>query len=142
MSKGEIARRLAIGCTSVRRIREERRTYPTFPNDPTDEALARDWTLCAEDLAEVRRCRGHDNRHRFAMKLCALRALGRFADDIENVPVRVASHIGGQLGLPASLFVSTSDRVATESEQAQRIRAHLEYTRFDETAMLTASKRR
>jgi TnpA family transposase len=110
------------------------RAYPTFPSDPTDEELARDWTLSLADLVEVRRCRGDDNRHRFAIQLCALRTLGRFADDIETVPVRVANHIGAQLGLPATLFVKTSDRLATETGQAQRIRAHLRYTTFDDAA--------
>ena len=110
------------------------RGYPAFPSDPGDEELARDWTLSAADLAEVRRCRGDDNRHRFAIQLCALRAIGRFADDIESVPVRVANHIGAQLGLPATLFVKTSDRLATETGHVQRIRAHLGYTTFDEAA--------
>jgi TnpA family transposase len=110
------------------------RGYPTFPTDPADEELAHDWTLSAADLVEVRRCRGDDNRHRFAIQLCALRTLGRFADDIETVPVHVANHIGAQLGLPATLFVRTVDRMETEREQAQRIRAYLRYTTFDEPA--------
>jgi hypothetical protein len=35
----------------------------TLPTDPNDEQLARDWTLSADDLSEVRRCRGNDKRH-------------------------------------------------------------------------------
>ena len=38
-----------------------------LPIDPTDEDLARDWTLSAEDLTEVRRCRGDDKRHSSAL---------------------------------------------------------------------------
>ena len=110
------------------------RGYPTFPLDPSDEELARDWTLTVEDLVEIRRCRGEDNRHRFALQLCALRALGRFADDCESVPVRVVNHLGAQLGLRATLFVKASDRAATDTEHAHRIRAHLGYRTFDESA--------
>lgn len=111
------------------------RGYPTFPLDPSDEELARDWLLSPADLTETRRCRGDDNRHRFAIQLCALRALGRFADDCESVPVRVVNHLGAQLGLRATLFVKASARAATDTEHAQRIRAHLDYKSFDEAAL-------
>jgi len=59
--------------------------YPELAVDPTDEELARDWTLSAADLDEVHRCRGDDNRHRFAVQLCALRVLGRFVDDVTRI---------------------------------------------------------
>jgi TnpA family transposase len=36
-----------------------------LPVDPTDEELARDWTLSEADKAEVRRCRGDANRRHF-----------------------------------------------------------------------------
>lgn len=93
-------------------------SYPAFPSDPTDEELARDWTLSAVDFVEVRRCRGEDNRHRFAVQLCALRTLGRFADDVENVPVRVSSRVGGDpiCGGPAGATwpaYPTTDAAAT-----------------------------
>ncbi len=110
------------------------RWYPTFPSDPTDEELARDWTLSARDLVEVRRCRGNDNRHRFAIQLCALRALHRFADDVEAVPVRIVNHLGSQLGLPATLFVRDAERAATETDHAHRIRAYLGFGTYDDAA--------
>jgi hypothetical protein len=116
------------------------RGYPLLPSDPSDEALARDWTLSVVDIGEVRRCRGEDNRHRFAIQLCALRTLGRFADDIESVPVRVVNHVGAQLGLPATLFVKGPDRAATETDHAHRIRAHLGYTTFDTVAAATPGR--
>jgi hypothetical protein len=46
--------------------------YPELAVDPTDEELTRDWTPSVADLDEMHRCRGDDNRHRFAMQLCAL----------------------------------------------------------------------
>ncbi len=65
-----------------------------LPIDPTDEDLAREWTLSADDLEEVRRCRGDDNWRRFAIQLCAMRAFGCFADDVGRVPVRVRRRLG------------------------------------------------
>lgn len=102
-----------------------------LPVDPSDEELARDWTLSVADLEEVRRSRGSEHRQRFAVQLCALRTLGRFVDDLGKVPVRIANHIGRQLGLPPSLFIDEPERPATASEQAQRIREYLGYRPFD-----------
>jgi hypothetical protein len=39
----------------------QRRNPVVFPEDPTDEELARDWTLSEADKTEVLRCR--TNRH-------------------------------------------------------------------------------
>jgi hypothetical protein len=79
-----------------------------------------DWTLSA-DLEEVRKGRGPEHRQRFAVQLCALRALGRFVDDFARVPVRIANHIGRHLGLPPSLFIEEPERPATASEHARRL---------------------
>ncbi len=68
------------------------------------------------------------------MQLCALRALGRFVDDFAKVPVRIANHIGRQLGLPPSLFIAEPERPATASEQEQRIREYLGCRAFDAQA--------
>ncbi len=108
--------------------------YVELPVDPTDEELARDWTLSVPDLEEVRKARGPEHRQRFAIQLCALRALGRFVDDFAAVPVRIANHIGRQLGLPPSLFIAEPERPATASEQEQRIREYLGYRAFDAKA--------
>jgi hypothetical protein len=50
-----------------------RRHLRVLPEDPTDEELARHWTLSEADPREVRRCRGEDNRRRVALQLGALR---------------------------------------------------------------------
>jgi len=79
-----------------------------LPVDPTDEELARDWTLSEEDLVEVRRCRGADKRHSFALQLCVLRRLGRFLspDEYDAIPVRIMNHVGRQVGRPPVLLVT------------------------------------
>ncbi len=74
------------------------------------------------------------NRHRFAVQLCALRSLGRFVDDFAAAPVRIVNHVGRQLGLAPSLFITPPDRPATMTEHAQRIREYLGYQPFDDDA--------
>jgi hypothetical protein len=103
-----------------------------LPADPVDEELARDWTLSEADKAEVRRCRGDNNRRRFALRLCTLRNYGRFLNDYETVPVRILNHLSCQLELPPVLFVTSPDRDATVSEHEQRIRHYLGYRQFDQ----------
>jgi Domain of unknown function (DUF4158) len=44
-----------------------RRHLLVLPEDPTDEELVRYWTLSEADKHEVLRCRGEDNRRRFAL---------------------------------------------------------------------------
>ena len=105
-----------------------------LPSDLSDEVLAREWTLSHEDKIEVFRCRGEDNRLRFAIQLCALRSVGRFVYDFARVPVRITNFLGAQLGLPATLFLVDSERRATDSDHAQRIRAYLRFTPFDDGA--------
>jgi len=106
--------------------------YADLAVDPSDEELARDWSLSVTDLEEVRRCRGDDNRHRFAVQLCALRVLGHFVDDVTAVPVRIANHVGRQIGRPPVLFIEPTDRRATKHEHAERLRVYLGYQPFDE----------
>jgi hypothetical protein len=47
--------------------------------------LSRDWTLSVDDNVEVLRYRGDDNRMRFALQLCALRAVCRFVYDFAQL---------------------------------------------------------
>lgn len=65
----------------------QRRTPITLPIDPTEEELARDWTLSDADKAEVLRCRGDGHRRSFAVQLCVLRRYGRFLIEYEAIPV-------------------------------------------------------
>ena len=76
-----------------------RQRGPSLPEDPSEEELARDWTLSDADRAEVQRCRGDDNRRRFAAQLCVLRQHGRFLEQYGDVPVRILNHLNRQLGL-------------------------------------------
>ena len=110
----------------------QRRASTALPEDPSEEELARDWTLSELDSAEVRRCRGGDHRRRFAVQLCMLRQYGRFLEDYTLVPVKILNHLGRQLQLPPVLSLPSPERPATESAQQQRLRSYLGYQLFDE----------
>ncbi len=107
-----------------------------LPVDPSDEDLARDWTLSAADIVEVKRCRGDDNRLRFAIQLCVLRNTGRFVSDFDTVSVPIANHLGCQLDLPPVLFVAAPVREATDLEHERRIREYLGFRPFDDESRL------
>ena len=108
-----------------------RRSGVMLPEDPSDDELARNWTLSEPDKRQVLLCRGEDNRRRFALQLCVLRGYGRFLESEETPPVRIANHLGTQLELPPLLLVAGGGRAATETEYAERIRRHLGFVRFD-----------
>ena len=91
-----------------------RRHLLVLPEDPTDEELVRHWTLSEADKHEVLRCRGEDNRRRFALQLCALRTYGRFVPNQAVVPVRILNYLGRQLDLPPTLFLPPPHREATD----------------------------
>src|SRR5262245_18868111 len=110
----------------------QRRNPVVFPEDPTDEELARDWTLSETDRAEVLRCRTHHHRLSFAVQLCVLRAQGRFLSDYEAVSVRITNHLCRQLDLPPVLFVNPPQREATDLEHERRIRDYLGFRSFDQ----------
>jgi TnpA family transposase len=113
---------------------DRRRAGLTLPQDPSEEELARDWTLSESDRVEVLRCRGDDNRRRFALQLCVLRQHGRFLDRYGDVPVRILNHLNRQLGLVPVVSLREAERDATESSHQQRIREYLGYRTFDEEA--------
>jgi TnpA family transposase len=105
-----------------------------LPEDPSEEELARNWTLSEADRSQVVRCRGDDNRRRFAIQLCVLRQYGRFLEDYARVPVRILNHLNRQIHLPPALSLTGAERNATETEHHERIREYLGYQLFDAEA--------
>src|SRR5262249_41502445 len=103
-----------------------------IPAHPSEDELARYWSLSPVDLGEVSHCRGADHKRRFALQLCMVRAHGRFLDDYRQAPLRIVNHLSRQLELPPVLFLSPPGREPTEREQAQRIRRYLGLTTFDQ----------
>jgi TnpA family transposase len=115
-------------------MRSRQQSRVTLPEDSGEEELARDWTLSEADHGEVLRCRGDDNRRRFAIQLCVLRRYGTFLERYADVPVRILSHLNRQLGLPPVPVLPEAERDATESGYQQRLRDYLNFRSFDEEA--------
>jgi TnpA family transposase len=113
-------------------MRTRRRT--PLPVDPSEDELARHWSLTPSDLAVIAECRGPNYRRRFALQLYMLRAHGRFLEDYRHAPIKIVNHLSRQLGLPPVLLLDRSRREPTERVQAQRIRRHLGLRRFDKAA--------
>jgi Domain of unknown function (DUF4158) len=105
--------------------------HGVLPADPSEDELARHWTLTDDDLAEVAQCRGADHRRRFALQLCTLRAYGRLLDDYRQAPLKIVSHLSRQLDLPPVLFLAPPGRGQTERAQSLRIRRYLDLRSFD-----------
>lgn len=98
--------------------------------DPGEEALARDWTLSAEDLAEIRRCRAPYPKLHFAVQLCCLRKYGTYLDRL-RVPLKIINHINVQIGLEPVLMVP--DEILheqTRQEHETRIRSYCGFDSF------------
>ena len=106
-----------------------------IPADPSEDDLARYWSLSPADLREASRCRGADHKRRFALQLCMLRTHGRFLDDYRQAPLRIVNHLSRQLDLPPVLFLGPPGREPTEREQAGRIRRYLGLAAFDQNAI-------
>ena len=104
--------------------------------DPSEDELARDWSLSSADLAVIAECRSGDHRRRFALQLCVMRRHGCFLDDYRRVPVKIVNHLSRQLGLAPVLFLDRPGRAQTEREQSLRIRRYLGIRDFDQQAAI------
>ena len=103
-----------------------------LPDDPTEEELARDWTLSKEDFDQVLTCRGQENRLRFSVQLCLVRKTGRFLSETQTVPARVLNHLCRQLDYHPVFRLPPAGRAATESEHRQRILSYLSLRSYGE----------
>ncbi len=102
--------------------------------DPSEDELARHWSLSSADLAVIAECRSGDHRRRFALQLCVMRSHGCFLDDYRRVPIKIVNHLSRQLGLAPVLFLDRPGRAQTEREQSLRIRRYLGIRDFDRQA--------
>ncbi len=97
----------------------------------TDEKLAFEWTLSADDKTEIFKCRGEDNQKTFALLLCVLRNNGFFLRDSSKVPNQAVNHVNRQLGFSPIFLFEIQMRDATRTEYERRICHYLGYRRFD-----------
>ena len=103
----------------------------TLPQEFSDEEMARDWILSAEDCTEIGKV-STTFRLFVAVQLCAVRLYGRFLNAVPDVSPRILNFLGSQLGLPPSLTVEVPDRKATYTEHRKNILDYLGFQKFDE----------
>ena len=105
-----------------------------LPEYPSEEELAKNWSLSEVDRKFIGQCRGEDNKRRFALQLCTLRTYGRFLGNYANTPTRIINHLGAQLDLNPLLFMDISSQDATEYRYQKKIRDYLGYEPFSEAS--------
>lgn len=104
-----------------------------FPQQFSDEAMVRDWTLSPRDIAEVETSRT-SFRLFIALQLCAVRVYGRFLPHVHDLSPHLINYVGQQLGLPPSLAVVVPERKATYTDHRHKIMTYLGFQPFDAQA--------
>lgn len=119
--------------TTKERFLSNRKRYQpiTFPQEFSDEEMARDWTLSNDDKEEVGKYR-KNSRLFIAIQLCAVRLYGRFLNDVHELSPRIVNYLNSQLDLPPVLTIEVSDRKATYSEQRNNIMSYLGFQKYDD----------
>lgn len=103
---------------------------PLIPEDPSEEELARDWSLSEEDVAQVNRSRSPIPKLHLALQLCYLRKYGCFLSEFQ-VPLKIVNHIHLQIGLEPVLFAPELTMYEeTRQEHEARIRRYLGFNSF------------
>jgi len=101
-----------------------------LPEDPSEEELARDWSLSQTDLGEVRHSRNALSKLHFAVQLCVLRKYGQFLFPF-HVPLRIINHISIQIGLePVMIAPDSPLHEQTIQEHEIRIRSYCGFDTF------------
>ena len=113
------------------RPRRRRPRTLVLPERLSDDELARDWSLSAADLEGLASFR-EKYRLAGALQLCSLRLFGQFLKDPTHASPRVVAHLSAQLGQPAPLFVESSRRPTTRSDQQNALLKIAGFRRFDD----------
>lgn len=111
--------------------KRQRHRPMVLPQHFSEEEMVRDWTLSEDDLEEIRKYRKSFRLH-IALQLCAMRLYGRFLNEIHDVSPRILNYFNAQLGLPPSLALQVSGRIATLKEHRKNILKYLEFHKFNE----------
>lgn len=128
-------RKLGGAVTTQEKFLSKRQRYQpiTLPQTFSEEEMTRDWTLSANDKAEINKYRKRFRLH-MAIQICAVRLYGRFLNQVHDLSPQIVNYLGQQLDLPPSLAVEIPEREATYLEHRQTVLKHLGFQRFDEGA--------
>lgn len=103
-------------------------------DDPSEEELARNWSLSLDDVAEIERCRNPYPKLHFAVQLCFLRVYGTFLSPF-RVPLKIVNHIHLQIGIDPVLIAPSSELHDQARQQHEtRIRKYCGFDPFGVTS--------
>ncbi len=103
----------------------DRRAYTDFPPAIDEYALARYFTLTAQDQKAVSRCRGDHNRLGLASQLSWLRWLGWQPEHTQGAPEVGTNFLAHQLNVSAGQLAHYPDHPRTWWLHAEQVRVHL-----------------
>jgi hypothetical protein len=72
---------------------KEREAYDTSPDAIAYREVVQYFTLTPDDLSEIRKGRGKALKFGFALRLCQLRWLGRFPNDVTGAPTAALEYL-------------------------------------------------
>lgn len=109
---------------------QERQAYDTVPSEISHREVNQFFTLTPDDLAEVRKGRGKALRFGFALRLCQLRWLGFFPDQVTAAPAPALQCLSEQLHLASEVLRGYPEQGPIRWVHMTRIREHLGYREF------------
>ena len=110
---------------------KERETYDAVPKDISHRQVIQHFTLTPDDLAEIGKSRGRDLKLGFALRLCQLRWLGRFPNDVTAAPDSALQYLSEQIEILPLTLAEYPSQTSTRWVHQSRIRQHLGYREFD-----------
>jgi len=117
----------------------ERLEFDELPTSLSAGLITRYFTLSKIEIDESKECRGAINQVGFALQLCALRMIGRFPTDYQQVPIEVINYLASQLDIALFSEFNYPQREQTKWDHAERVRLLTQFKPFDEEAIAKLS---
>ncbi len=112
---------------------DERENYDAVPEEISHREVIQHFTLTPDDQAEIKKRRGKALKLGFALRLCQLRWLGRFPNEVKSAPASALEYLSEQLGIPRQPLAKYPEQGTTRWDHMKEIRQHLGYKEFKHT---------
>ncbi len=103
----------------------QRERFNRFPETIPQPDLITYFALSEEDLEQVQRQRGDDNRLGFALQLTGLRYLGFCPDHLTTTPPEVVNYLAEQLDVSPAALKTYGKRAHTRTDHLKAIQLYL-----------------
>ena len=117
----------------------ERLEFDELPTSLSADLITKYFTLSKSEIDAAKKCRGAINQVGFALQFCALRMIGRFLTDYQQVPIEVINYLASQLNVASFSEFNYPQREQTKWEHAERIRQMTKFELFDQAAITELS---